>query len=140
MGRGIASKGATNRRITADVLGHTGGLARARVQDIAENARRLRVLGVETCPACKLQFMHLLVLLGVEHVGALGAEAESNLFVFGLLATGVGRRGLGGRHSEMRCRVLVDIVCEGDENRMSMGFGVVWCCAVGDKGAFDGGR
>lgn len=88
----------TNRRIGANILGDTGGLTGRGVEVVAEDAGRLGVLGVLACSASELKLVSVLVLLGVEHVGAFGAESESNLLEllvgFGLVRGG----GLGSRH------------------------------------------
>ena len=89
----------TNRWIGANILGDTGGLTSRGVEDIAENAGRLGVLGVLAGSAGKLELVSILILLGIKHVGAFGAESESNLLEllvgFGTLVRG---GGLGGGH------------------------------------------
>lgn len=91
----------TNRGVCADVLGDAGRLAGRVVENVAEDARRARLLGVLAGAAGKLQLVRLLVLLGVQHVGALGAEAKRDLLKLLALASClalVRRRGLWCSH------------------------------------------
>jgi hypothetical protein len=96
----------TNRWIGANILGDTGGLTSRGVEDIAENAGRLSVLGVLAGSAGKLELVSILVLLGVKHVGAFGAESESNLLE---LLVGIGALVRGGGLGSSHCigRVVV---------------------------------
>lgn len=69
----------TNRGIRADILGDSSRLADSVVHNIPENACRGGLLGVLAGTAGELQLMRLFVLLGIQHVGALQAEAEGDL-------------------------------------------------------------
>lgn len=69
----------TNRGIRTNVLSHTGRLAGRVVEQVAEDAGRLGVFGVLTGSAGELQLVGVFVFLGVQHVGALGAEAKGDL-------------------------------------------------------------
>lgn len=92
----------TNRGIGTDVLGDASGLAGRVVEDVAEDAAGAGLLGVLAGAAGKLQLVCLGVLLGVQHVGALGAEAKGDLLELPVGGGGVvGRRGLGGGHGEV---------------------------------------
>jgi len=106
----------TNRWIGANILGDTGGLTSRGVEDIAEDAGRLGVLGVLAGSAGKLELVSILILLGIEHVGAFGAESEGNLLEllvgFGTLVRG-GR--LGSGHYIGR-GVVVLVVVRGEQN------------------------
>jgi hypothetical protein len=96
----------TNRRVGADVLCDTGCLAGRVVEVVAEDARRLGVFGELACSAGKLELEVALVLLGVQHVGALRAESEGHL----LELLGLGRLGGGGlrrRHVDRLSRSAV---------------------------------
>lgn len=83
----------TNRRIRSDVLRYSGRLARRVVENVAEDAARGGVFCVLARSARVLQLVRVFVLLGVQHVGAFGAEAEGDLFEVLLGGGGVvGRR------------------------------------------------
>lgn len=56
------------RWIGANILGDTGGLTGRGVEDVAEDAGRLGVLGVLASSAGKLKLVSILVLLGIKHV------------------------------------------------------------------------
>lgn len=90
----------TNRGIRTNVLSHTGRLAGRVVEHVAEDAGRLGVLGVLASSAGELQLVGVFVFLGVQHVGALGAEAKGDLLE--LLGAG-GLEGGGGLRSGHLC-------------------------------------
>lgn len=97
----------TNRGIRTNVLSHTGRLAGRVVEHVAEDAGRLGVFGVLAGSAGKLQLVGVFVFLGVQHVGAFGAEAKGDLLEL------LGARGLvggGGLRSRHLC-----VCCEGEE-------------------------
>lgn len=90
----------TNRGIRTNVLSHTGRLAGRVVEHVAEDAGRLGVFGVLAGSAGELQLVGVFVFLGVQHVGALGAEAKGDLLEL------LGARGLeggGGLRSRHLC-------------------------------------
>lgn len=97
--------GSRERGVRSNVLRDTGRLARRAVEHVAEDARRLGILGVLAGAAGELQLAQLLVLLGIQHVGAFGAEAERDLLE--LSGAGfVGRGRLRACHcSGLRVRV-----------------------------------
>lgn len=82
-----------------DVLGDTGGVASHVLEDVAIDAVRGGLLGVLAGTALVHQAARVLVLLGVEHVGTLGAEQDGHGHAVWLLG---GRGGsadiLRGRH------------------------------------------
>lgn len=90
----------TNRGIRTNVLSHTGRLAGRVVKHVAEDAGRLGVLGVLAGSAGELQLVGIFIFLGVQHVGALGAEAKGDLLE--LLGAG-GLEGSGGLRSGHLC-------------------------------------
>ena len=93
----------THRWIAADVLRHAGRLAGGVVHGVAEDARRGGLLGEVAGAARKHELAVDLVLLGVQHVAALGAKAERDLF--DRLLTVARGRGCRRRHC----------YCDGDE-------------------------
>lgn len=104
---GAGLVGSRERWVGANILRDTGRLTGRGVEDVAEDAGGLGVLGVLAGPAGELQLVRIHILLGVEHVGALGAETKCDLLKL-LVARGVVVRsgGLGGGHcgrSQARC-------------------------------------
>ena len=94
------------RRVGANVLCDTGCLAGRVVEVVAEDARRLGVFGELAGSAGKLQLEVALILLGVQHVGALRAESEGHLLE--LLRLGrLGGGGLRRRHVDRLSRSAV---------------------------------
>lgn len=69
----------TNRGVGGDVLGDAGGLADRVPQGVAVDAVGGGLLGVLAGSARVHEAAGVLVLLGVQHVGALGAELECDL-------------------------------------------------------------
>lgn len=91
----------------SDVLRDAGGVASNVLEDVAVDAVGGGLLGVLARTALVHQAAGFLVLLGVEHVGALGAEKDGNGHV--LLFGGC----LGGSADFLRGRHLVG--CGGGE-------------------------
>lgn len=100
----------TNRGIRTNVLSHTGRLAGRVVEQVAEDAGRLGVFGVLAGSAGELQLVGVFVFLGVQHVGALGAEAKGDLLE--LLGAG-GLEGGGGLRSSHLC-----VSCEEEDDEV----------------------
>lgn len=108
--RGKNRLGITYSRIRTDILCDTGGLTGGVVHDVAEDAGRLSLLGKLAGSAGELEAVSLFVLLGVEHVGAFGAKAKSNLLellvravILGVCAHGCRHR-IVGREAILVCR------------------------------------
>lgn len=79
--------GAGERRVLAHALDDSGVKAGGAVELVAEHASVARVGCVVACSAGELKCARLLVFLGVEHVGAFGAELKlDGLFGVRLLA------------------------------------------------------
>ena len=94
------------RRVRGDVLGDTGSLTGGVTKDVSVYARRGGLLSVLAGAAGKLQLVAVLVLLGIEHIAAFGAEAKADLLeVFGLEGVGGGRGGGGARHGGVSVRL-----------------------------------
>lgn len=83
--------GATNRGIQSDVLSDTSSVTDLALQHVTVNAVGGGLDGVLAGTAGVHELASILVLLGVQHVGALVAELERDLLVVVFLRAMVGR-------------------------------------------------
>lgn len=86
---------ATNRRIQSDILGDTSGVANLTLEHVTVDAVGGGFDSVLAGSASVHELAGVLVLLRVQHVGALVAELEGDLLVVVLLGAMVGRARVG---------------------------------------------
>jgi hypothetical protein len=80
-------KDLTHRRIQPNVLRHARRLAGRVVEDVPKDTRARSFVGEVASSAHELQPARLLILLRIQHIAALTAETEGDLFQLRLLVS-----------------------------------------------------